>query len=99
MEGGTTFHFITGGIHAALSSARDSAGESTLAVAGGASTINQFMNAGLLDELRLHVAPILLGTGERLFDGVAGQEFTAVHARVTGLVMHTVYRVGRRTEN
>ena len=57
MEGGTTFHFVTGGPEAALALARDAAGDRNVAVAGGATTVNQFLAAGLIDELRLHVAP------------------------------------------
>jgi dihydrofolate reductase len=95
MAGGTTFHFVTGGIEEALKRAREAAGERNVAVAGGASTVNQFLAAGLLDELRLHVAPVLLGAGERLFDGVGRLGLEQVSARQTSLVTHLVYRVGR----
>ena len=69
MSGGTTFTFVTDGIESALAQAREAAGEADIAVAGGAHTVNQYLAAGLIDELRLHVAPLLLGAGERLFDG------------------------------
>ncbi|MGW4930187.1 dihydrofolate reductase family protein [Agromyces sp. NPDC004153] len=92
MEGGTTFHFVTDGIHAALDRARAAAGERNVAVAGGASTVNQFLAAGLIDELRVHVSPVILGAGERLFDGVPRQRFEQVSARGTSLVSHLVYR-------
>jgi dihydrofolate reductase len=70
MQGGTTFHFVTDGIESALALARDAAGDRDVAVAGGCSTVQQFLRAGLIDEFELHVAPVLLGRGERLFDGV-----------------------------
>jgi dihydrofolate reductase len=78
MQGGTTFHFVTDGIHAALQRARDAAGDSDVLVGGGAATIQQYLRAGLIDEMHLVVVPILLGSGERLFDhlgeGPAGYE-------------------------
>jgi dihydrofolate reductase len=70
MEGGTTFHFVTDGIHAALDRARDAAGEQDVKIAGGASTIQQYLRAGLVDEMHLAIAPVLLGRGERLFDNL-----------------------------
>jgi dihydrofolate reductase len=71
MEGGTTFHFVTDGLEAAMARARAAAGpDRNVCIGGGASTVNQALAAGLLDELYLHVAPILLGDGARLFDGV-----------------------------
>jgi dihydrofolate reductase len=70
LEGGTTFTFVTGGIEAALAQARRAAGDKDVALAGGASAARQYLNAGLVDEMELHLAPILLGAGERLFDGV-----------------------------
>jgi dihydrofolate reductase len=66
MKGGTTFTFVTDGIESALAQARGAAGDANVAIAGGAATVNQFLGAGLLDESRLHVAPVLLGAGERL---------------------------------
>ena len=68
--GRTTFHFVTDGIEAALDQARAAAGEERVAIAGGASTANQYLAAGLVDQLHLHIAPLVLGAGERLFDGV-----------------------------
>jgi dihydrofolate reductase len=70
MEGGTVFHFVTDGIEAALEQARAAAGDHDVAVAGGCSTVQQYLRAGLIDEFELHVVPVLLGRGERLFDGV-----------------------------
>ncbi len=70
MEGGTTFHFVTDGIEVALEQARQAADGRDVRIGGGASTIQQFLRAGLVDELHVVVVPILLGAGERLFDGV-----------------------------
>ena len=66
----TTFTFVTGGIESALEQAREAAGDKDVFIGGGADVINQYLAAGLVDELELHVAPILLGGGARLFDGV-----------------------------
>ena len=69
-EGGTSFTFVTDGIEAALEQARAAAGERDVLIAGGASVAQQYLAAGLLDELQLHVVPLLLGGGVRLFDGI-----------------------------
>ncbi|UTT66191.1 dihydrofolate reductase family protein [Janibacter sp. CX7] len=92
MQGGTTFHFVTDGIESALERARAAAGERNISVAGGASTVNQFLAAGLLDELRLHVTSSILGAGERIFDGVPPQTLERVSVRATPLVTHMTYR-------
>jgi dihydrofolate reductase len=97
MEGGTTFHFVTGGIAEALERARAAAGDKNVAIAGGAATVNQYLAAGLVDELRLHVAPVLLGRGERLFDGVGRTELTPIAVRHTELVTHIRYTVAKAT--
>jgi dihydrofolate reductase len=68
MEGGTTFNFVTDGIESALAQAFDAAGGQDVRLGGGASTVRQYLRAGLLDELHLAIVPILLGGGERLFD-------------------------------
>jgi len=70
MEGGTTFTFVTDGIESAYDLARRAAKGKDVALAGGANISQQYLNAGLLDEMQLHVVPILLGSGERLFDGM-----------------------------
>lgn len=70
MEGGTTFHFVTGGIHDALSQAKRAANGKDIRIGGGASTIQQYLRAGLIDELHVAIAPVALGSGERLFEGV-----------------------------
>jgi dihydrofolate reductase len=70
MEGGTTFTFVTDGIERALEQARRAAGGKDVALAGGARVAQQYLNAGLVDEMQLHLVPTLLGGGERLFDTV-----------------------------
>lgn len=70
MEGNTTFHFVTGGIHEALDQARIAADGRDVQIGGGANTIQQYLRAGLIDELHVAIAPLLLGSGERLFEGV-----------------------------
>ena len=70
MEGGTRFTFVTDGIESALDQARRAAGGKDVALAGGARAAQQYLKAGLVDEMQLHIAPVLLGGGERLFDGV-----------------------------
>ncbi|MGE3193954.1 MAG: dihydrofolate reductase family protein [Microbacteriaceae bacterium] len=95
MQGGTTFHFVTDGPAAAMSRAREAAGDRDISIAGGASTVNQFLAAGFIDELRLHISPLTLGAGERLFDGVPPQRLEQVSARQTSMVTHVTYRVAR----
>lgn len=70
MAGGTSFHFVTGGIHEALERARKAAQGRDVRIGGGAQTIQQYLRAGLIDELHVAIAPVLLGAGERLFEGV-----------------------------
>ncbi len=70
MKGGTTFHFVTEGIHAALERAKAAAGDRDIRVGGGVATIRQFLQARLLDEVHLAVRPVVLGEGEKLFDGI-----------------------------
>ncbi len=70
MEGGTTFHFVTGGIHEALDQARGAADGRDVQIGGGADTIQQYLRAGLIDELHVAIVPVVLGGGERLFEGV-----------------------------
>ncbi|CAH0187779.1 hypothetical protein SRABI76_01694 [Microbacterium oxydans] len=92
MQGGTTFHFVTDGIESALAQAREAAGDQRISVAGGPTTVNQFLAAGLLDELRLHITPSILGAGVRVFDGVPPQRLERVSVRATSLVTHITYR-------
>jgi dihydrofolate reductase len=70
MAGGTTFHFVTDGIEAALERARDAADGQSVRLGGGVATVQQYLRAGLLDELHLAVVPVLLASGERLFEGL-----------------------------
>lgn len=88
MAGGTTFLFVTDGIESALRQARAAAGDRTVAIAGGASTVDQYLAAGLIDELHLHIAPVLLKAGERLFAGVPDLRLEPVSARAASLVTH-----------
>jgi dihydrofolate reductase len=92
----TTFHFVTDGIESALAQAKEAAGEEDVLLGGGADSINQYLAAGLVDEIELHVAPILLGGGKRLLAGVGPdlklEELRAVEAPG---VAHLKYRVVR----
>ncbi|HEX6129857.1 MAG TPA: dihydrofolate reductase family protein [Candidatus Limnocylindria bacterium] len=90
----TTFTFVTDGIHAALAQAREAAGDRDVFIGGGAETINQYLAAGKIDELELHLVPILLGGGARLFDGV-GPQVSLEPLRVVEApgVTHLKYRV------
>ena len=74
MEGGTTFHFVTDGIESALEQAKAAAGGEDVRLGGGAEVAQQYLRAGLIDEMQLNVVPILLGGGERLFEGLGGDE-------------------------
>jgi len=97
MEGGTTFTFVSEGIESALEQARAAAGEKDVAIAGGAQAAQQYLAAGLLDELQLHVAPVLLGDGVRLFDGTGSGQIELDPVRVVDspAVTHLRYRVVR----
>jgi dihydrofolate reductase len=95
MQGGTTFHFVTDGIAPALEQARAAAGDGDVVIAGGASVVNQYLAAGLLDELHLHVVPIVLGAGERLLVGVGDVRFEPVKVVASPTVTHVKYRVVR----
>jgi dihydrofolate reductase len=95
-EAGTTFTFVTDGIESALEQAREAAGDRDVAVGGGAEVVQQYLEAGLIDEMQLHVVPLLLGGGVRLFDGrlpdsPRALEFTRVIESPTG-VAHLQYR-------
>jgi len=93
MDGGTTYHFVTDGIESALAQARAAAGDGDVAIMGGATTINQYLAAGLIDELGLHIVPLTLGAGTRIFDGVPPLKLEQVKSRVASLVTHVTYRV------
>jgi dihydrofolate reductase len=91
----TTFTFVTDGIEAALEQARSAAGEKDVTIGGGAKAINQYLSAGLVDELELHVTPVVLGGGARLFEGV-GPDLRLEQLRAVDApgVTHLKYRVG-----
>jgi dihydrofolate reductase len=94
MQGGTTFHFVTDGIEAALKRARGAAAGRDVSIGGGAAAVQQYLRAGLVDEMRLHVTPVLLGGGERLFDGVgdALAIFECVELVSSPAAAHFTYR-------
>jgi dihydrofolate reductase len=94
-EGGTTFTFVTDGIESALAQAREAAGEMDVAVAGGAGVAQQYLKAGLIDEVTLNVVPVLLGRGTRLFDHLEGADVRLESTRVVEApgVTHLTYRV------
>jgi dihydrofolate reductase len=91
LEGGTTFTFVTGGIQSALEQAKRAAGGKDVSLAGGANAANQYLAAGVVDEMEINLAPVLLGSGERLFEGLGddlrGLEFvrTVAGPKVTHL--------------
>ena len=93
MDGGTTFQFVTDGIEAAMEQARAVAGDANNAIAGGASTVNQYLAAGRLDELRLHITPFTLGAGTRIFDGVPPLKLEQTSSRAATQVTHVTYRL------
>jgi dihydrofolate reductase len=97
MEGGTTYHFVTEGIESALERARDAAGDKDVMLWGGAQVIQQYLAAGLLDEVELHVVPLLLGGGARLFDNVGDADVRLEQVRAVAApgVAHLKYRVVR----
>ena len=93
MDGGTTYYFVTDGIESALTRAREAAGDGEVSIHGGAATINQYLAAGLIAELRLHIAPLTLGAGTRLFEGVPPLKLEQVKSRAASSVTHLTYRV------
>ena len=92
MEGGTTFHFVTGGIHEALERARDAAQGQDVRIGGGVSTVRQYLEASLVDEMHLVVSPTLLGRGEALLAGIdlAAQGFRCTRHVGTEAALHVV---------
>lgn len=94
MDGGTVFHFVTEGPDVALARAREAAGERDVAIAGGVSTLRGYLNAGSVDMLHLKIVPLLVGQGERLWDGVTAT-LEPVGARATRFATHMDYRVLR----
>ena len=95
MQGGSTFNFVTDGIESALEQARAAAGDRNVSIAGGPAILNQYIAAGLIDELRLHIAPMVVGAGARVFEGVRNLTLQPVAGRHTDLVTHVTYRFPR----
>jgi dihydrofolate reductase len=95
MEGGTTFNFVTDGIESALEQAREAAGDKDVKVAGGAQCGQQYLAAGLVDEMLLHVAPVVLGGGERLFAEGAVDDLRVEIVRTleSPKATHVTYRI------
>lgn len=100
MEGNTTFHFVTGGIHEALDRARDAANGMDVRIGGGANVIQQYLQAALIDELHIAIAPVLLGGGERLFEGVdlRALGYQCVKFLASEKAVHIVLRRRGRTD-
>ena len=95
--GGTTFYFVNDGIESALSQAREAAGAKDVRIAGGANAILQYLNAGMVDEFGIALAPVVFGTGTRLFDGidrrkVALEVVEAIHSPFVTHIRYTVQR-------
>jgi dihydrofolate reductase len=97
MQGGTTFTFVTDGIESALEQARAAAEGKDVGIGGGADVIQQYLRAGLVDKFQVHIAPILLGSGTRLFDAVGSDQPSLEITRVVNspAVTHVRYRVAR----
>ena len=99
MEGGTTFHFVTDGIESALQQAKDAAGGKDVSLGGGAKVAQQYLAAGLMDEMEIHLVPMLLGGGERLFDNLAGSglKLELIRTIAGPDVAHLKFRVSKET--
>jgi len=93
MEGGTTFIFVTDGIESALTKAKEAAGDRNVKIMGGANTINQYLAAGLIDELWIHLVPVTIGMGSRLFEGVEDLHLEPIEVCGTHIVTHIRYEV------
>ncbi len=94
-EGGTTFNFVTDGIESALEQARAAAGDRDVGVSGGADVVQQYLRAGLLDELQIHAIPLFLGSGVRLFDELNPAQLEITRVVESPAVTHLKYRVVR----
>ncbi len=93
MEGGTVFHFVTDGIESALRQAVQAAGNRNVKIMGGANTVNQYLAAGLIDELWLHIVPVTIGAGSQLFENVPNLRLEPTEVRGTNVVTHIRYHV------
>jgi dihydrofolate reductase len=94
-EGGTTFTFVTDGVQSAFEQAKEAAGDKNILIGGGANTVQQFLKAGLVDEIQIHVAPLLLGGGVKFLDELSSDEVKLESTRVveSPVVTHLQYRV------
>jgi dihydrofolate reductase len=101
MQGGTTFHFVTDGIESALEQAKEAAGGKDVSLGGGANVAQQYLAAGLIDEMEISVVPLFLGAGTRLFDNLGDAKLELVQVRVVEApgVTHLKYRVGGAAED
>ncbi|HEX6030000.1 MAG TPA: dihydrofolate reductase family protein [Tepidiformaceae bacterium] len=92
MEGGTTFYFVTDGIHTALESAKEAAQGKDIRIGGGVATIREYLTAGLIDEMHLAISPVLLGRGEHLFSGIdlVSLGYACTERAATDLATHVV---------
>jgi dihydrofolate reductase len=97
MKGGTTFYFVTEGVHAALEQARTAARSKDISLGGGADVAQQFLKAGLVDEMEIHVVPLMLGGGERLFEHTGGRQtdYELIRLVNSPTVSHYKYRLKR----
>ena len=93
MEGGTTFIFVTDGIESALSKAKEAAKNRNVKIMGGANTVNQYLKAGFIDELWLHIVPVTVGSGTRLFEEVPNLKLEPIEISGTSVVTHIRYKV------
>jgi dihydrofolate reductase len=95
VKGPTTFNFVTDGIESALKQAKAAAGEKDVMVMGGAKVMQQYVRAGLVDEIRLHIVPVLMGVGSRLFDNIGTEAISLeqTHAVQSPLATHLKFRV------
>jgi dihydrofolate reductase len=93
MEGGTVFHFVTDGIESALRKAKEAARDRNVKIMGGANTVNQYLAGGLIDEFWLHVVPVTVGAGSRLFEGVSNLKLEPVEVSGSSVVTHIRYNV------
>jgi dihydrofolate reductase len=94
MDGGTTFHFVTDGFDAAMEQAQEAAAGDGVEIAGGASTVRQALAAGAIDELTIDVAPVVLGSGESMFEGLDDLALTPIEVIHSTKATHVRYSVG-----
>ncbi len=97
-EGGTIFYFVNEGIEKVLSKAKDAAGQKDVRISGGANVIQQYLNAGFIDEFIIHIAPLFLGKGTRLFEETGNRKISFEISKVIGspMVTHIFYKVNKK---